>query len=35
VDFEFDRSKDEANRAKHGVSFALAELLFAGPDLTV
>jgi uncharacterized DUF497 family protein len=29
VDFEFDPSKDEANRAKHGVALALAEVLFA------
>jgi uncharacterized DUF497 family protein len=28
-------SKDEANRAKHGVALALAEVLFAGPHLTV
>jgi uncharacterized DUF497 family protein len=35
VDFEFDPSKDKANRAKHGVSLALAEVLFASPHLTV
>jgi uncharacterized DUF497 family protein len=27
----FDPAKDAANRAKHGVSLALAEVLFAGP----
>jgi uncharacterized DUF497 family protein len=31
VDTVFDQAKDEANRAKHGVSLALAEVLFAGP----
>jgi uncharacterized protein len=35
VDLEFDPSKDEANRAKHGVSLALAEILFAGPHLAL
>jgi uncharacterized protein len=35
VDFEFDPWKDEVNRAKHGVSLALAEVLFDGPHLTV
>ncbi len=35
VDFEFDSAKDKANRAKHGVSLALAEVLFASPHLTV
>jgi uncharacterized protein len=35
VDFEFDPWKDEANRAKHGVSLALAEVLFGSPHLTV
>jgi uncharacterized DUF497 family protein len=35
VEFEFDPSKDEANRTKHGVSLALAEVLLAGPHLTV
>lgn len=27
----FDPEKDRANLAKHGVSLALAEILFAGP----
>ena len=27
----FDPDKDRANRAKHGVSLALAEVLFLGP----
>ena len=31
MDTVFDQAKDEANRAKHGVSLALAEVLFAGP----
>jgi uncharacterized DUF497 family protein len=31
----FDRAKDEVNRAKHGVSLALAEVLFAGPHVSV
>ena len=31
----FDPVKDAANRAKHGVSLALAEILFAGPHVTV
>ncbi len=35
MDFEFDPWKDEANRAKHGVSLALAEVLFGSPHLTV
>ena len=30
MDCVFDRTKDEPNRAKHGVSLALAEVLFAG-----
>ncbi len=29
--YEFDQAKDEVNRAKHGVSLALAEALFVGP----
>jgi uncharacterized DUF497 family protein len=28
--YVFDPAKDEINRAKHGVSLALAEILFAG-----
>jgi uncharacterized protein len=35
VDYEFDRAKDGANRTKHGVSLALAEVLFAGPHLAL
>jgi hypothetical protein len=35
VEHDFDPSKDRANRAKHGVSLALAEVLFAGPHLTL
>jgi uncharacterized DUF497 family protein len=31
----FDPAKDLVNRAKHGVSLALAEVLFAGPHLSV
>jgi uncharacterized protein len=35
VEYRFDPSKDTVNRAKHGVSLALAEILFAGPHLTI
>ena len=35
VEYHFDPSKDTVNRAKHGVSLALAEVLFAGPHLTL
>jgi uncharacterized protein len=31
VKYVFDPAKDAINRAKHGVSLALAEILFAGP----
>lgn len=31
----FDLAKDKINRAKHGVSLALAEVLFAGPHTSV
>ena len=31
----FDLAKEKTNRAKHGVSLALAEVLFAGPHLSV
>ena len=31
----FDPAKDRLNRAKHGVSRALAEMLFAGPHMSV
>jgi uncharacterized protein len=35
VNIVFDPAKDAVNRAKHGVSLALAEVLFAGPHVTV
>ena len=31
VGFEWDLSKDQANRKKHGISFELATLVFADP----
>jgi len=31
----FDPAKDVVNQAKHGVSLALAEVLFAGPHLSM
>lgn len=31
VKYVFDPAKDAINRTKHGVSLALAEILFAGP----
>jgi uncharacterized DUF497 family protein len=31
----FDPAKDAANRTKHGVSLALAEVLFAGPHVSM
>ncbi len=31
----FDPAKDKINRAKHGVSLALAEVLFAGPHISM
>ena len=31
VKYVSDPAKDKVNRAKHGVSLALAEILFAGP----
>jgi uncharacterized protein len=31
----FDPAKDAANRAKHGVSLVLAEVLFAGPHIAL
>ncbi len=33
--YVFDPVKDAANRAKHGVSLALAEVLFMGPHRSV
>lgn len=35
VRYVFDPVKDAANRAKHGVSLALAEVLFAGPYVSL
>jgi uncharacterized DUF497 family protein len=35
ADYEFDPAKEEANLAKHGVSLTLAEVLFAGPHVSV
>jgi hypothetical protein len=35
VRFVFDPAKDAANRAKHGVSLALAEVLFAGAHVSM
>ena len=31
MDYAFDPAKDAVNRRQHGVSLALAEVLFAGP----
>jgi uncharacterized DUF497 family protein len=31
----FDPAKDKINRTKHGVSLALAEVLFAGPHISM
>ena len=33
--YVFDTAKDAANQAKHGVSLALAEVLFAGPHVSM
>lgn len=33
--YVFDAAKDAANRDKHGVSLALAEVLFAGPHVSM
>jgi uncharacterized protein len=35
VRYVFDPAKDAANRTKHGVSLALAEVLFVGSNLTL
>lgn len=35
VDYTFDPAKDDVNRAKHGVSLALAEVLFMGPHVSM
>ncbi|MEI9992743.1 MAG: BrnT family toxin [Rhizomicrobium sp.] len=31
----FDPAKDKTNRAKHGISLVLAEVLFAGPHISM
>ena len=33
--YVFDPAKDKVNRTKHGVPLALAEVLFAGPHLSM
>lgn len=33
--YVFDPVKDEVNQAKHGVSLGLAEVLFAGPHVSM
>jgi uncharacterized DUF497 family protein len=33
VKYKFDPAKDHVNQDKHGVSLALAELVFAGPHI--
>jgi uncharacterized DUF497 family protein len=35
VRYVFDPVKDRANRAKHGVSLKLAEILFAAPHVSM
>jgi uncharacterized DUF497 family protein len=35
VRYVYDPGKDRSNQAKHGVSLALAEVLFAGPHLSM
>ena len=35
VKYVFDPAKDAANQAKHDVSLALAEILFAGPHMSM
>lgn len=35
VRYVFDPAKDKVNRTKHGVSLALAEVLFAGPHVSM
>jgi len=34
-DFEWDCNKDEENKEKHGVSFALAQLAFIDPNRVI
>jgi len=33
MEFEFDRAKSEANKAKHGIDFGEAQALWEDPDL--
>ena len=35
MEYVFDPEKDRLNRAKHGVSLALAEVLFLGPFIAL
>jgi uncharacterized protein len=35
VRYVYDPAKDRANRAKHGVSLELAEILFAAPHVSM
>jgi uncharacterized protein len=35
VEWTFDPAKDAVNREKHGVSLALAEVLFSGPHISI
>jgi len=35
VKYVYDPAKNRTNQSKHGVSFALAEVLFAGPHLSM
>jgi uncharacterized DUF497 family protein len=35
VKYTFDAAKDALNQEKHGVSLALAEVLFSGPHLSI
>ena len=35
MEYVFDPAKDVVNRTKHGVSLALAEVLFAGPHVSM
>lgn len=32
MEFEFDQDKSEANKAKHGIDFVAAQLLWEDPD---
>ena len=33
MEFEFDRTKSDSNRAKHGIDFVDVQALWADPDL--